>query len=591
MPLKSVLEVDVNDESFRRFKEKFDQYQTALSKMPEAWKGAAKEQDIMSRQFQQVSAALMAHSEIVDKTTEQHHKTTAEVDKQARSWHNIALDSRRLEANVISSTRSIMKWGGLLAGVVGIGSLFGLDKLTSSVAAARQSASGLNVKVGEQSAFDIAFSRFVGSPDAMLSRVAAGLSDPTDPAYRAITQVLGDVRGLNAAEVSARLLEAIPRKFPQGANDWTLGTMAHAFGYPAVGVGVEDIKRVLNASPEELAKQRQMYTTDKAKLDIPPDEQRAIQDFDSALSESSKMIKNTFILGLAPLINGPDGGPLGHLSKATQNLIQVFTGAVQDHKWIDKLAHGLDDVTARIASPAFDAGLTRLVDSVDKLANGFGRLLALLPDNSSTGLGEFLDAADKGPGGVLKWMFTPDNPVPGSFADHWKKAVNGLPGVVAGADQAVRSWDHAQAERERSWFNGRARNNLERHNPGGMRAPGQSTGFRSFPSDEAGVQAIARQLMIYQNRDHLDTISGIVSKYAPSMENDVKAYVGDISKLTGYGPSQHLNLSDPEVLSKLVSAITKHEHIKYFPPNQTRVIIEKATGADVNVSVAALAAG
>lgn len=125
--------------------------------------------------------------------------------------------------------------------------------------------------------------------------------------------------------------------------------------------------------------------------------------------------------------------------------------------------------------------------------------------------------------------------------------------------------------------------NVARHNPGGMRLPGQSTGFASYATDEAGVAAIARQLSIYGSRGN-DTISGIVNKYAPSNENDVAAYVRDMSSTTGFQPGEHLKLSDNGVMSKLVSAITKHEHIKYFPPQAVVQIINQTGGSAVVAS-------
>jgi len=39
---------------------------------------------------------------------------------------------------------------------------------------------------------------------------------------------------------------------------------------------------------------------------------------------------------------------------------------------------------------------------------------------------------------------------------------------------------------------------------------GSSIGFASFNSDEEGIRAIARQLSIYQRRDHIDAGQGWV---------------------------------------------------------------------------------
>lgn len=129
------------------------------------------------------------------------------------------------------------------------------------------------------------------------------------------------------------------------------------------------------------------------------------------------------------------------------------------------------------------------------------------------------------------------------------------------------------------------------NNPGNMRMPGQSSGFATFASEEEGIKAIAKQMNIYQRRDGLDTISGIISKYAPPSENDTRNYVGNVSKWTGYGANDKLDLSNPEVMSKLIAAITRQEGNKRFSPDAVRVIIQNNTGGSAVINTSQLAAG
>lgn len=49
--------------------------------------------------------------------------------------------------------------------------------------------------------------------------------------------------------------------------------------------------------------------------------------------------------------------------------------------------------------------------------------------------------------------------------------------------------------------------------------------------------------------------------WAPSADgNDVPGYIASLSKQTGFGADQALNLHDPKVLAPLLSAITKREN-------------------------------
>src|SRR6202020_2756902 len=59
--------------------------------------------------------------------------------------------------------------------------------------------------------------------------------------------------------------------------------------------------------------------------------------------------------------------------------------------------------------------------------------------------------------------------------------------------------------------------------------------------------------------DHLDTVSGIVSKWAPPSENDTAGYIAGVSHDTGFAPNQRINLHDPAVMRKFVAAMIKRE--------------------------------
>jgi hypothetical protein len=81
-------------------------------------------------------------------------------------------------------------------------------------------------------------------------------------------------------------------------------------------------------------------------------------------------------------------------------------------------------------------------------------------------------------------------------------------------------------------------------------------GFAVFPSMAAGEKALSDLLQTYRGQG-IDTISGIVSKYAPSSENDTSAYIRDVSAKTGIGANQHLDLSQYAAVQR---AIALHEN-------------------------------
>ena len=98
---------------------------------------------------------------------------------------------------------------------------------------------------------------------------------------------------------------------------------------------------------------------------------------------------------------------------------------------------------------------------------------------------------------------------------------------------------------------------INNNNPGNIRS--QSGGFMKYKTLGEGINAMHKQLLRYQDKYGLNTISEIVNRWAPPSENDTAAYIRDISKYTGFGPNQSINLHDPAVLAALQAAMIGHE--------------------------------
>lgn len=90
--------------------------------------------------------------------------------------------------------------------------------------------------------------------------------------------------------------------------------------------------------------------------------------------------------------------------------------------------------------------------------------------------------------------------------------------------------------------------------------PGADTRFESFDTPENGIRAIGTNLRTYYNKYGINTVRGIISRYAPSNENDTAAYIAAVSSALGVTPDTALNVNDPGTLNALVNAIIKHEN-------------------------------
>lgn len=104
---------------------------------------------------------------------------------------------------------------------------------------------------------------------------------------------------------------------------------------------------------------------------------------------------------------------------------------------------------------------------------------------------------------------------------------------------------------------------LRNRNPGNLRhapnAVGSDGDFVQFNSDRDGIAAQARQLMLYGDRGN-NTLNGVIHTYVPATENKTQAYIDDVSRQTGYKPTDRLNLHDPETLQRLMTAMITHEN-------------------------------
>ena len=107
---------------------------------------------------------------------------------------------------------------------------------------------------------------------------------------------------------------------------------------------------------------------------------------------------------------------------------------------------------------------------------------------------------------------------------------------------------------------------LRQHNPGNLVSWANTpiaNGFANFGSDEDGLRAMAANLIGYQKYG-ATSLNKIISRWAPEYvngkkANDTQAYIADVSKQTGFGATDLLNLNDPKVVSALMSAMIKHE--------------------------------
>jgi hypothetical protein len=84
-------------------------------------------------------------------------------------------------------------------------------------------------------------------------------------------------------------------------------------------------------------------------------------------------------------------------------------------------------------------------------------------------------------------------------------------------------------------------------------------GFVVFDDVHNGLRAGVIILKNYREKYGLNTISAIISRWAPSNENDTQSYIDSVARQTGINANQALDVSD---YPAVIAAMIRHENGK-----------------------------
>ncbi|EIJ8980312.1 hypothetical protein [Citrobacter freundii] len=575
MAAKSIIEVDVNDEKFLSFMEKFNEYQAALEDLPEAWRASAQgigdtaretskassEAEGMTKAFLDGVDALnmmVNNLDRINTSLDDANKRQSDLNKKTAGSSSIfgklKKDSKEFAGHIKDATVSLLSWGGivgLFTGVLGAGGLFGLNRLASTASAQRFTSMGLNTSIGALDSTAINYQRAVANPTATLGAIR---DTQADLSQRWKFQAMGiNNPDRSPDQLLPEMIRAARSIFTQ-----TGGTLqgANAYGLTSF-FSIDDLNRFKNMSDAEIDAMEKRAKRDAQLLQITDEQARQWQDFNIQLDYSSQSIKNTFIRGLGPLTPG-----LTKLSDALSGAIDTVLQSPELGKWIDGLAGGIQRFGDYLASPDFKNDVENFMVKVEKLGKVIGKVVDwIIGKTDTTGI---IDGV-KSESTILN-----ANPVtdpktgktytPGSEDDPhvW--------GWLKGVKRFFSGGDIAPVDPLPANVNAKGRTIADRfNNPGNLRwAEGYETSntksgkFAVFPTLDEGVLAATKQLQIYGQRG-TNTVRDIVSKWAPSNENNTEEYIRHVVRSTKFNENEKINLNDPYVLAKLISAMASKE--------------------------------
>lgn len=640
MALKSVVDIVVNDAEFQRFQALFNNYQAGLAATPAAWSAANTAATATAGAVAAGAQGLQHHVVLINQAAAASKTAAAHTASQAGAWHSMARDARTFAGHVFEATRSLLRWGeltGVISGILGGGGLFGIDRLAINAGGRRKSALGLGVSPGEESAFKLNYGRLLDSPDQMLGGVNEAMHDLSKRGalYGAGLQER-DLAGKNSAQVSADLVPLL-KKLADQTPDSQMAQVIQSRHLDQF-MTLQDFQRLKNTPAGEVAGYKTSYERDSRTLDLTREQALAWQNLQVQLKRAGESIENVFITALTPLAPA-----IGRLSDAFTKVVSDLLHNPHIAEWIDGLAKSIKEFGDWIGTPKFQKDVNEFIDSVGELVDHAGAFTKSIL-GIGAGLSEFesgvqetakfldilwhtMDEAGKGIAKVAHFILDPitslfgrgpeenQSPTdPGThreipFFPHWNRNTpftdpSGEFGPPTGQPSAFHPTGSPNDPRG-------IRNNNPlniSYVPGQVGLVGSDGRFGIYGSQEAGIASAERQLLRYQERG-IDTLTKVISKWAPPSENDTGAYVARVSRETGIDPNARIDFRNQQQAAAIIASMARHETGRQLDPavvnrgvgtglgaagngmkqTQTNIRIDNNTGGNATVSVSQLA--
>lgn len=529
---KGVIEIEILDDKFKQFAAVFDKFTDSIKSLPGEWAKA-------STATKKSDNDLLKQRREIQKLTKDFNK---DLDDSTQKLKEQASLSAEIARNFASTAVSVAKW--LTLGAVGSG--FGLGALASSTSETRRRALGFGISTGDLRAANTSFGPLFNA-ESVLSRIADVKSDM---GRRFILNMLGGKEGQSPAEMLPTLIQNAVSRFKQHPDQ----QHAEAYGLTQI-FDVDELRALSNLKGSELQERIGAYGTNRSRFANSEDENKAMVDFWTALKGAGEELETSFIKALKPL--APELG----------KLTETVTKAITDFLKSDDVKKAIKDLTDFMGSPDGKKAIEDFFNGLAKIAELMVRITSWFGGNGTATTGNaYTDAKKRGFG------------------------FYNIKDKMAASGQFAIGVEHAGKITPLTPAGGTGTSVPERYNnPGDISS---WSGFSSFPLGDGntvakfgnatqGMLALEKQLELYMNRDHLNTISQIMQKYLGNGNPRLESAIENVSRQSGIGRDTALSQDD---IYKLMSGITKNENSKSnYTPEGIKIIIQNASGSDLNV--------
>jgi hypothetical protein len=554
MATKSVIEIELIDEQFKAFSTQLKALQAIVASLPNQWKAVTK---AVNDEQKAESKAANEAEKARKKRIQEEKDLNKVIEDRKKLFMDSAYFTSSIAKNLASGALSIAKWTTLAA----IGGGFGLGGLAASASDYRRRSQGLGTSTAGLRAAEVNLSKYI-DVNSVLSNITSLQHDITQQ-YK--LERLGGTKTGDTAEQLQRVMLNAVNDFKNHGKDVNY---AKAVGLTDI-FSPEELIRLSSLSADELSKTFRQLAQDREKFKLSDDNSRRWQEFWNQLGRAGQSIQVLLLDKLEGL-----SVPLTELSDTIIKVIRDFLDTHNIKEWMNDFGKSIERFGSYLNSPEFQQDLNNFAEAMKRLgeaAYGAAKFLGLIDKSKEEKAQDKRNVSDIN---VLRGDIRRDVNEP---LGSWFKSVINKPFISDMRSIAERN-----------------------NNPGNIKFANQPNaimgegGFAKFDTVEHGFQALQNQLQLYSSGQSkaagykkLNTLEDILPIYAPPNQNNTRAYIENLERLTGKGRSEQLDFSNPNLSSQIMSGIAKIESGKnLYSPAQIQVMITNTT--DTNVAVKGL---
>jgi hypothetical protein len=372
MAVKSIIEIDVQDDAFKAFVALFDKYQSALKKMPGAWADAESAASDLALTISKDNDKLRIGANLISKQTDEQKKLQRQIEASNRAWTEFGKTTVNIGRTVAGISLNILKWGAVSGLFTGVGGLLGYTSLASTTATTRRSALELGITPGQLQAANITYER-IGGAGNLLSRIAEIREDVSQ---RYLLEQLGispqDIEEKDAADLLPQVVSGLRRRYLEIPENLRT-TLAPAYGLTQFGMGLSGLRLLGRTGEQEISGLGEQYRQRSTSLGAADATGQAFADFIARLNSASTALQSNLADRLVQL-----SGPINNVVDAFSNLIRTGINSPEFERGIRSFAEYIQEFSTWLGSERGRNSIREFAENVASVVVGLGRMAAWL---------------------------------------------------------------------------------------------------------------------------------------------------------------------------------------------------------------------